>query len=128
VTTASIQEDRRYELFYERLHGLTIEQLRRLIDYRDDIVCDTYNYDGRRFCALAVALDIPKLMAGRTLTQDTVRAKIVEIASRQIPGFLINPTKGVSGTFYTTNRKEDLLTLARQVLNEKERSERPNAH
>jgi nicotinamide riboside kinase len=118
--TSRAEMDRRYQIMKGRLESLTVDQLRRLIEYPGEIVCDTYNYDGENFCALAIAFEVPKLLEGQVLTNDVVRSKIIEIGSSQIPGFIIDPTKGVAGDFYTVDRRADLIGLAREVLNRKE--------
>lgn len=33
--------------------------------------------------------------------------------------YIVNPLKGVKGSFYTTNRRQDLLDLCKEVIREK---------
>lgn len=88
------------------------------------MVLDEYNYDeqGQHFCPLAVAFDLPAKLHVKdvTLTNALVRGEVQRVGEAAMPGFKISPTKGVPGTFYTTNREEDLLGLVRLVLKEKE--------
>ena len=72
------------------------------------------------FCPLALA----------TVTVDwLVKGWIYPPADEEVARFLVNDmgftiynTRGVAGEFYTTNRRADLLTAAREVLKEKERA------
>ena len=76
------------------------------------------NLDGR-FCPLAVAFNLPKLLKGQVLNNEIVKSKVEELGNLQMDNFQINPTKGVKGSFYTDNRKEDLFNLVCETLRNK---------
>lgn len=117
MATPSLTLDPRYLLLRDRLNALTTEQLQRLAHYQEEMVVDDVNYDGQRFCPLAVAFDLPNEFKGkRKVTDKLVRARIQELGEKQIPGFQISPTKGVSGNFYTSDRRRDLLRLVATIL------------
>jgi hypothetical protein len=59
---------------------------------------------------LAVALEVPSKIGKPT--NEGVRNMIVEM------GYDINPMKGVLGKYYTENRYQDLVDLAREILNQ----------
>lgn len=94
------------------LRQLTIEQLQRVIDYPNEMVLDAQNYEGGKFCPLAVALELDKDMIAPT------HEKVFETLTTM--GYRVYNTRGVEGTFYTENRLEDLLFAAKEVLNEKQ--------
>lgn len=93
------------------LRQLTIQQLQRVIEYSKDMVLDSYNYQNGKFCPLAIALDLDKIVMQPT------HEKIFSILTNM--GYKVYNTRGIEGTFYTTNRKEDLLQAAKEVLQEK---------
>ena len=106
-------EDPRKTGLKNGLRQLSEEQLQKVIDYPHEMVLDEVNYDAEtgRFCPLAVALDLPQTMKAPThqLVFDTLTAL----------GYNVYNTRGIKGEFYTTNRKEDLITAAKEVLAEK---------
>ena len=110
--------DPRHKILKERLQSLTKEQLKRLLDYPEEMIMDEFNYVDGRFCPLAVAFDLPKLLEGQFLNNEVVRSKVEELGNLQMDNFQINPTKGIKGSFYTDNRKEDLLNLVCEILGE----------
>lgn len=93
------------------LAQLTIEQLQRVINYHDEMVLDSYNYEDGKFCPLAVALELDKTI--KNPTHEKVFNKLIEM------GYTVYNTRGIYGKFYTTDRKEDLLKAAKEVLEEK---------
>lgn len=93
------------------LSQLTIEQLRRVIDYSGEMVLDSYNFQDGKFCPLAIGLELDKTVSEPT--HEKVFIKLIEL------NYKIYNTKNIQGTFYTVNRKEDLLEAAREVLQEK---------
>lgn len=99
------------------LRQLTIEQLQRVIDYPGEMVLDTYNYEGGKFCPLAVALELDKTMINPS--HDKVFQTLTSM------GYKVYNTRGIPGEFYTTNRKEDLLEAAKEVLQEKLNGQNP---
>ena len=106
-------EDARKTGLKNGLRQLTIEQLQRVIDYPGEMVLDELNYKDGKFCPLAVALGLDKIMVRPT--HDKVFAELTAM------NYKVYNTRGIEGEFYTTNRKEDLLEAAREVLIEKGR-------
>lgn len=104
-------EDPRKTGLKNGLRQLTVEQLERVINYKGEMVYDTYNYHDGKFCALAVALELDKTMAEPT--HDKVFGRLTLL------GYSVYNTRGIEGEFYTTNRAEDLLVAAKEVLQEK---------
>jgi hypothetical protein len=104
-------EDPRKTGLKNGLRQLTAEQLQRVIDYPGEMVLDSYNYADGNFCALAVALKMDETMPDPS--HDKVFAELTKL------GYKVYNTRGIAGEFYTTNRKEDLLEAAREVLQEK---------
>lgn len=94
------------------LRQLTIEQLQRVIDYPEEMVLDSYNYADGKFCALAIALELDKTI--KNPTHDKVFNELTEL------GYKVYNTRGIYGQYYTTNRKEDLIAAAKEVLAEKQ--------
>lgn len=93
------------------LRQLTVEQLQRVIDYPGEMVLDSVNYEDGRFCPLAVALELDKTLENPT--HDKVFQTLTDM------GYKVYNTRGIQGEFYTTNRLEDLLQAAKEVLQEK---------
>jgi NDP-sugar pyrophosphorylase family protein len=82
-----------------------------LTDYPGEVVLDTYNYQDGKFCPLVVALELDKIVVEST--HDKVFQTLTDM------GYKVYNTRGIAGSFYTTNRKEDLLEAAKEVLQEK---------
>lgn len=106
-----MNEDPRKTGLKNGLRQLTTEQLQRVIDYPNEMVLDSYNYENGKFCPLAVAVELDKTMINPT--HDKVFATLTDM------GYKVYNTRGIPGSFYTTNRKEDLLEAAKEVLQEK---------
>jgi len=104
-------EDPRKTGLKNGLRQLTTEQLQRVIDYPNEMVLDSYNFHNGNFCALAIGLGLDQTMTEPT--HDKVFNHLTEL------GYKIYNTRGIEGVFYTTNRKEDLLEAAQEVLREK---------
>jgi hypothetical protein len=94
------------------LRQLTVEQLQRVINYSGEMVLDSYNYEGGKFCPLAIALELDKTMIEPS--HEKVFQTLTDI------GYVVYNTRGIAGEFYTEHRKEDLLMAAKEVLQEKE--------
>lgn len=94
------------------LRQLTIEQLKRVIEYPGEMVLDSFNYENGNFCALAIGVGLDKTMIEPT------HEKVFETLTSM--GYKVYNTRGIPGEFYTNNRKEDLLEAAKEVLQEKE--------
>lgn len=103
-------EDARKTGLKNGLRQLTEAQLRRVLEYQSEMVLDTYNYDCGKFCPLAVAVGLETM---QNPTNEKVYTKLTEM------GFKVNNTQGILGNFYTTDRSDDLLEAAHEVLAEK---------
>lgn len=104
-------EDPRKTGLKNGLRQLTVEQLQRVIDYPGEMVLDSYNYQDGKFCALAIGVGLDKTMIEPT------HEKVFETLTNM--GYKVYNTRGIPGEFYTTNRLEDLLEAAKEVLQEK---------
>lgn len=111
--------DNRYKVFKERLSALTREEIQRIIDNIELVCLDTFNYDvtSGKFCPLAIGMNLHK-----TIDTPSDINVAFEISKRFNP---VNALKGVQGQFYTTNRKEDLLNVCKEVLNMNSRALTP---
>lgn len=108
---SEVFEDPRKTGLKNGLRQLTIQELERVINYPGEMVLDTYNYEDGKFCPLAVGLKLDKTMG------DPSHEKVFEVLTNM--GLKVYNTRGIVGDFYTTNRKEDLLEAAKEVLQEK---------
>lgn len=106
-----LKEDPRKIGLKQGLGQLTIDQLKRVIEYPNEMVLDEFNYKDGSFCALAVGLSLDQTM--RDPTHDKVYEELTKM------GYNVYNTRGIKGEFYTTNRKEDLLMAAKEVLDYK---------
>lgn len=93
------------------LHQLTLAQLKRIIDYPGEMLLDEFNYHDGLFCPLAIGLNLDETMI------DPSHNKVYEKLNSL--GYKVNNTRSIEGTFYTTNRKEDLLIVVKEVMAEK---------
>ena len=105
-------EDARKTGLKNGLRQLTVDQIKKVIDYKGEMVLDNYNYCDGKFCPLAVALDLDKKF--KEPTHDKVFSELTAM------GYKIYNTRGIKGDFYTTNRKDDLIVAAKEVILEKE--------
>lgn len=106
-----MNEDPRKTGLKNGLRQLTIDQLKRVIDYPGEMVLDSYNYQDGKFCALAIALELDKTMINPT------HEKVFDTLTGM--GYKVYNTRGIPGEFYKENRLEDLLEAAKEVLQEK---------
>lgn len=106
----SNMEDPRKTGLKNGLRQLTVEQLRRVIDYPGEMVLDEYNYQDGKFCPLAVAIGLDTMPMP---SHDKVFQALTDL------GYQVYNTRGIVGEFYTDHRKEDLLQVAQEVLQEK---------
>lgn len=109
--TAKTNEDPRKTGLKNGLRQLTAKQLQRVIDYQDEMVLDTYNYEGGKFCPLAIGAGLDLVITNPT------HESVFELLDNL--GYKVYNTRGIKGEFYTTNRKEDLMIAAKEVLQEK---------
>lgn len=105
------KEDPRKTGLKNGLRQLTIEQLERVITYKGEMVLDSVNYEDGKFCPLAVGVGLDTW--GREWSHETV------FGTLHLLGYKVYNTRGIKGEFYTSNRLEDLLAAAREVLQEK---------
>jgi len=105
------KEDPRKTGLKNGLRQLTAEQIQRVLDFKGEMVYDSYNYHEGKFCALAVALELDQKM--NEPTHDKVFGFLTLL------GYKVYNTRGIEGEFYTTNRAQDLLEAAQEVLQEK---------
>jgi indole-3-glycerol phosphate synthase len=106
-------DDKRFQIFVERLSALSIEEIQRIKDNIDIICFDTFNFhdETKTYCPLAVALNLHNTIFNPS--NDRVGE---EIEKRFRP---VNVLKGVDGHFYTSHRREDLLKVCDFVLEQK---------
>ena len=90
------------------LMQLSIKQLERVINYSGEMILDEFNYKDGLFCPLAIGLELDRKLLNPT--HDLVYETLTEL------GYKVYNTRGIEGEFYTTNRKEDLLIAANEVL------------
>lgn len=102
--------DARYRAIYDRLSKLTEEQLQLIIDNIDRVCFDTYNFDeaNKTFCPLAIAHGLHEGLLNPT---DQWVQEILSLYYTPV-----NVLKGVPGSFYTTNRRTDLLAICELLI------------
>lgn len=105
-------QDPRWKAMSKRLFEFCPAALTRLWNAleRDEVCLDTFNYDNetQKFCPLAIMVGLPEKLP---IPSDV----LVELELSK----LFNPVnilKGTPGTFYTTNRREDLMRLVRCLI------------
>ena len=111
----NLNEDPRKTGLKNGLRQLTIEQLERVINYKGEMVLDSVNYEDGKFCPLAVGVGLDKWI------QEPTHDKVFGMLT--LLGYKVYNTRGIAGEFYTSNRLEDLLAAAREVLEEKQNAE-----
>ncbi len=104
------RSDPRKEGLKNGLRQLSATQLERVLSYPGEMVLDRCNYEDGKFCPLAIGIGLDEMEAP---THDRVFG---ELTNR---GYRVYNTRGISGEFYTTHRKRDLLLAAKEVLEEK---------
>jgi hypothetical protein len=104
-------EDPRKTVLKNGLRQLTVRQLKRVYDYPNEMVLDSFNYEDGKFCPLAIALELDK-----TVIEPTHDKIFNELTSL---GYKVYNTRGIDGKFYTINRKEDLKEAVWEVFHEK---------
>jgi hypothetical protein len=75
------------------------------------MVLNAYNYCDGCFCPLAVGVGLDRMVDP---THDKVFAELTAM------GYKVYNTRGILGEFYTTNRRDDLILAAKEVLEEYE--------
>lgn len=109
--TLTNSEDPRKTGLKNGLRQLSIVQLERVINYKGEMCLDAYNYHEGKYCPLAIAVGLDKVF--EKPTHEMVHGRLLLL------GYKIYNTRGIEGEFYTTNRAEDLLEAAKEVLQEK---------
>lgn len=104
-------EDPRKTGLKNGLRQLNIEQLKRVINYKKEMVLDSYNYENGKFCPLAIAVELDKQI------EEPTHEKVFNELTKM--GYKVYNTRGIKGEFYTDNRLEDLLEAANEVMEEK---------
>lgn len=108
----NILEDPRKTALKNGLRQLSIDELQEVLEYPGEMVLDHCNYKDGMFCPLAVAKDIHKTMQNPTDIEVTLELKSM--------GLKIYNTRGIKGSFYTENRREDLFIAIKEVIKEKQ--------
>lgn len=103
-------EDPRKTGLKNGLRQLNSKQLERVINYPNEMILDEFNYKDGLFCPLAIGLELDEKLLQPT--HDKVFKTLTAL------GYSVYNTRGIEGKFYTTNRKEDLLEAAKEVLEE----------
>lgn len=105
--------DKRYIAIKERFQHLAKNEIQRILDNIDILCVDTFNYDEKemKYCPLALAMNLHE-----TVNDPTDQKIKIEIAKRFMP---VNVISGVEGNFYRENRKDDIVKICTEILNEK---------
>lgn len=103
------ETDARYLAVKQRFEQCSDEELQRIIDRKELLCLDTYNYDEKHhtFCPIAIAMSLDDQYS----PTDSKTKEL--IAQRFQP---TNILKGIKGEFYTTNRRWDILLLCKTIL------------
>lgn len=109
--------DNRYKIIKDRLQSLSKEEIQRIVDNVDLLCLDTYNFDEqeKKYCPLAIAMNLHE-----TVLNPTNQLIKYEIGKRFTP---VNIIAGVDGNFYRENRKDDIVKISTEILNEKSLNE-----
>ncbi len=120
-----VPADDRFKALQEGLSQLTDDDLARLqqhIATDGALVLDEvhFYYDDRTgkgmWCPLAVELDVPRIAAAEAidlsaLTERCAAQMIRSVGRNAVSGFTLNPISGVSGEFFTGNRRRDIAVV-----------------
>lgn len=111
IERLEMAEDPRKTGLKDGLRQLTVDEIQKVIDYPGEMVFDEFNYQDGKFCALAIGLGLDETLLNPS--HESVFNMLTWM------GFKVYNTRGIKGEFYTTNRKDDLLEAAREVIEEK---------
>ena len=102
--------DKRYSVIKSRLLLLSKEEIQRIVDNIDLVCFDTFNFDeeSKKYCPLAIATNLHN-----TIKNPTNNLIQLELSKRFNP---VNAIRGVEGTFYRSDRKNDLIKICKEVL------------
>lgn len=105
--------DKRYTLIKTRLQTLSKKEIERILINVDILCLDTHNFDEqeKKYCPLALAMNLHE-----TIPNPTDQLIKDEIGKRFTP---VNIIAGVDGNFYRENRKDDIIKICEEILNEK---------
>lgn len=102
--------DQRFELIKERLERFSTAQLQEILDFKDLLLFDEFNYHEGKFCPLAIGIGAHY---SSNPTQESVAREIAKCFNP------VNVLKGVPGRFYhgtDEERRRDLMGLIREIL------------
>ena len=105
-----VPEDPRKTGLKRGLRQLTKLQLENLLAYGGPMILDDCNYKDGVFCPLAIGVGLDKM-------KNPTNKKVIEALESK--GYSVYNTRGIKGTFYTDNRRRDLLIALMEVLQEK---------
>ena len=119
-------DDPRYVALRRGIEQLNRHQLTVLagcVESESPMVVDGCNYDpvSRTWCPLAVALELDRVLCDQGITVATdeeAKGYIVSVGTRTNPRFGLNPMRGIVGSFFTGSRRNDLLQVCKDVLEE----------
>lgn len=120
-----MSEDPRKTALKNGLRQLRPHELWRLVEWVDgggSVLLDRdefghANYNGNAYCPLAIGV---RMHEGVPWVSDESVYNILTHWHGFRHGFRVYNTRGIAGEFFTTNRRDDLLTAAREVMAEKE--------
>jgi hypothetical protein len=110
------------------LHGLSqlssfqIGHILNWIDSGRSMAIDEFNYDSDRqlWCPLAVGLGVPNLIVeerlATSLNNERAKSIIREVGAGAVPGFTLNPLRGIPGRFFRQHRIRDLRAICNHLL------------
>jgi len=109
--------DQRYIVLKNRLNTLSSEQLltllKTLVKTPEKVCFDEFNYDetNKSYCPLAIAYQLNDSIENPT------NDKITQELSKYFEP--VNVIKGVEGDYYTENRKDDIIDVIFEILQNK---------
>jgi hypothetical protein len=124
TATYPASDDRWRALMYGlgQLSRIELLRLRRALQTPGGMVLDGFNYDPvrRLWCPLAVALDVPRIVAKHwprdVPSNRSAKNLIIEIGREHHGEFSLNPLHGVKGQYFRTDRHADLIKVVDHVL------------
>lgn len=104
--------DPRYIRIKSAIEKLSTEQIQKILSYNQEMVYDEFNFDetAKRYWPLAVALGVAESCDVNTMTNLRCQEKILQ------RGGDLNPMKGIEGSFYTVDRKTDIVIVCLEIL------------
>lgn len=102
------EKDLRYILCKTRLESMSSVELNRIVTRTEKMLFDTFNFNEGKFCPIAIGMNLHELIDNPT--DENVKKGISERFSPT------NIFKGTPGRFYTTNRKDDIVNLCKEII------------